>query len=173
MTTSAISTAPVLDVRGLSVGYATRSARLSALRDVSFCVGASETLALVGESGSGKSTVALAAMGLLAREATIESGTIRFNGRDLRSLPAAAWQDLRGSELSIVFQDPFTSLNPSITIGEQVAEPLVVHRRLKHADALRQAVAALAEVGLPNAAELARAYPHQLSGGMQQRALIA
>ena len=170
---SVVSSSPALEVRGLTVSYATRSQRLSALRDVSFSILAGRTLALVGESGSGKSTAALAVMGLLAREAMIEAGSIAFGGRDLRSLSQDEWQALRGREISVVFQDPFTSLNPSIPVGEQVAEPLVVHRRLSRADALRRAVAALAEVGLPNAAEVAGAYPHQLSGGMQQRALIA
>jgi len=165
--------APALEVSGLSVSYATRSGRLRALRDVSFSIVPGGTLALVGESGSGKSTAALAVMGLLAREAAVEGGTITFKGRDLGSLSPSAWQALRGREMSVVFQDPFASLNPSIPIGEQVAEPLVVHRRVARADARSKAVAALAEVGLPDAAEVARAYPHQLSGGMQQRALIA
>ncbi len=164
---------PVLDVRSLTVSYATRSARLRALRDVSFSIGAGETLALVGESGSGKSTVSLAIMGLLGREATIHDGTILFKGRDLRRLSSAERQALRGNELSVVFQDPFTSLNPALTIGVQVAEPLVFHQQVSQAAALEKAVGALAEVGLPNPRELARAYPHQLSGGMQQRALIA
>ena len=163
----------LLEVRSLSVSYATRSARLRALRDVSFSVRSGEALALVGESGSGKSTVALAIMGLLPREATVDGGSIAFNGRDLGAAGSPAWQSLRGNEVSVVFQDPFTSLNPSIPIGEQVAEPLVVHRGLSRREALDRAVGALAEVGLPGAREVARSYPHQLSGGMQQRALIA
>jgi peptide/nickel transport system ATP-binding protein len=164
---------PVLDVRSLSVSYATRSGSVQALRDVSFAIRPSETLALVGESGSGKSTVALAVMGLLGHEATVHRGAIAFNGRDLRTLGAAQWQSLRGNALSVVFQDPFTSLNPSIPVGLQVAEPLVMHGRCARPKALETAIATLAEVGLPNAAEVAHAYPHQLSGGMQQRALIA
>ncbi len=164
---------PVLDVEALTVSYATRRGRLSALRDVGFSIGAGETLALVGESGSGKSTVSLTVMDLLGSEATIHGGGMRFNGQDLRRLTVAQRQALRGDRISIVFQDPFTSLNPGLPIGLQVAEPLIFHRAMPEAEALDKAVAALAEVGLPHPRELARAYPHQLSGGMQQRALIA
>jgi peptide/nickel transport system ATP-binding protein len=164
---------PVLDVQSLTVSYETRRGRVSALRDVSFSIRSGETLALVGESGSGKSTVSLTLMGLLAAEATIHGGTLLFNGKDLRRLTPAARQALRGDAMSIVFQDPFTSLNPGLPIGVQVAEPLIFHRGLSESAALDRAVAALAEVGLRDPREVARAYPHQLSGGMQQRALIA
>ena len=164
---------PVLDVESLTVSYATRRGAVSALRDVGFSIKTGETLALVGESGSGKSTVALTLMGLLGPEASIHSGNLRFSGKDLRRLTPAQRLALRGDGMSIVFQDPFTSLNPGLPIGMQVAEPLIFHRGLSEAAALGRAVAALAEVGLRNPHELARAYPHQLSGGMQQRALIA
>jgi peptide/nickel transport system ATP-binding protein len=164
---------PVLEVRSLTVSYVARGARVSALRDVSFSITTGETLALVGESGSGKSTMSLAIMGLLAPEATVHGGSILFKGRDLHQLTAAQRQALRGDQSSIVFQDPFTSLNPSLPIGLQVAEPLIFHRGMAPALALEKAVDAMAEVGLPQPRELARAYPHQLSGGMQQRALIA
>jgi peptide/nickel transport system ATP-binding protein len=160
-------------VRSLTVSYATRGTHISALRDVSFSIASGETLALVGESGSGKSTMSLAIMGLLAPEATVHGGSILFKGRDLHELTAAQRQALRGDQNSIVFQDPFTSLNPSLPIGLQVAEPLIFHRGMAQALALEKAVNAMAEVGLPQPRELARAYPHQLSGGMQQRALIA
>ncbi|HEX8012957.1 MAG TPA: ABC transporter ATP-binding protein [Casimicrobiaceae bacterium] len=168
-----LAPSPVLEVRSLTVSYAARGARVSALRDVGFSIAAGETLALVGESGSGKSTMSLAIMGLLAREATVHGGSILFKGRDLQELTSAQRQALRGDQNSIVFQDPFTSLNPSLPIGLQVAEPLIFHRGMAQALALEKAVDALAEVGLPQPREIARAYPHQLSGGMQQRALIA
>ena len=171
---SSPSTAPaVLDVESLTVSYATPRGRLSALSDVGFSVRAGETLALVGESGSGKSTAALTVMGLLGPEARVHGGTMLFNGQDLSRLTAGERQALRGDRVSIVFQDPFTSLNPGLPIGLQVAEPLIFHRGMSEAAALDRAVAALAEVGLPHPREIARAYPHQLSGGMQQRALIA
>ena len=173
MSSAQSGSSAVLDVRALTVSYATRRGRLSALRDVGFSINAGETLALVGESGSGKSTVSLTVMGLLGAEAKIHSGDMLFNGQSLRQLTAAQRQALRGDRISIVFQDPFTSLNPGLPIGLQVAEPLVFHRGMSEAAALAKAVDALAEVGLPNPHELARAYPHQLSGGMQQRALIA
>lgn len=173
MTTGNGTRTAVLDVASLSVSYATRNGSLSALRDVAFTIDAGETLALVGESGSGKSTVALALLGLLGTEATVHSGSMRFSGQELTRLTPAARRAVRGDRISIVFQDPFTSLNPGLPIGLQVAEPLVFHHGLSPAAALDRAVAALSEVGLPHPKALARAYPHQLSGGMQQRALIA
>ena len=172
-TVAASRTAPVLEVKALTVSYATQGGQVPALRDVGFTIAAGETLALVGESGSGKSTVALAIMGLLSSEATTHAGQIRFAGRDLRTLDPEGRRALRGDRIGIVFQDPFTSLNPGLRIGRQVAEPLVQHRGMSEATALEKALAALAEVGLPHPATVARAYPHQLSGGMQQRALIA
>src|SRR5262249_13957728 len=150
----------------------TRKGPLKALDDVSFDVRSGEALALVGESGSGKSTIALATMGLLGREASV-SGSIAFRDRDLASLPADERQQIRGRDISIVFQDPFTSLNPSLPIGTQVAEPLIQHFGLLHDDAMRRAIATLGEVGLPYPERFVSAYPHQLSGGMQQRVLIA
>jgi len=168
-----VAPASVLEVDALTVSYATRGGRLAALRDVGFAIDAGETLALVGESGSGKSTAALAIMGLLPSEASVRARAIRFAGSDLPGLAPDARRALRGDRIGIVFQDPFTSLNPSLPIGRQVAEPLVFHRGMSEAAAHEKAVAALAEVGLPRPDAIARAYPHQLSGGMQQRALIA
>ncbi len=165
--------APVLHVESLSVTYATPQGPLHALRDVDFSIGAGETLALVGESGSGKSTASLAILGLLGPEAVVRSTRIDFQGRDLLSMPDGERHSLRGDRISVVFQDPFTSLNPSLSIGLQVAEPLMYHRGMPRAAAMEMAIAALADVGLAQAAALARAYPHQLSGGMQQRVLIA
>lgn len=159
-------------VTDLTVEYATQSGPLKALDHVSFSVQAGETLALVGESGSGKSTVALAALGLLGPEAAV-SGSIAVQGRYLSMLSEYERRALRGRVVSIVFQDPFTSLNPALPIGLQVAETLMVHQGLPAEKARERCIEALAEVGLPNPVSLLGAYPHQLSGGMQQRVLIA
>ena len=165
-------TSALLSVSHLTVAYETQKGRLKALDDVSFEVRSGEALAIVGESGSGKSTIALATMGLLGGDASV-SGTIEFQARDLTSMPVEDRRNIRGRDISIVFQDPFTSLNPSLTIVKQVAESLVQHLGLSRDDATRRAIAALGEVGLPSPERLISAYPHQLSGGMQQRVLIA
>lgn len=162
----------LLDVRGLSVDFTTPNGRLRAIDSVDFHVEAGETLALVGESGSGKSTAAMAITGLLGPEAAV-SGSAYVAGRDMVSIPEAARRKLRGPEVSIVFQDPFTSLNPGLTVGDQVSESLVYHFRVSREEALERTIQSLAEVGLPEPRSLLSAYPHQLSGGMQQRVLIA
>ena len=167
-----MSQSALLGVSHLTVAYETRKGRLKALDDVSFEVRSGEALALVGESGSGKSTIALAVMGLLGPEAAI-SGHISFQDRDLAQLPAEERRNVRGRDVSVVFQDPFTSLNPSLQIGVQVSEPLIEHLGLKPSEAMTRAIKALGEVGLPYPERLISAYPHQLSGGMQQRVLIA
>lgn len=166
-------TLPVLDVRDLTVSYTTSLGRVLALNNVSFSIAEGEVVGLVGESGSGKSTAALAILGLLADEASVDGGEIRFRGEDLRTLPSESRVALRGDKISTVFQDPFTSLNPALTVGLQVAEPLIEHQGMSRAAAMEKVVSLLAEVGIPRPAAVARAYPHQLSGGMQQRALIA
>jgi peptide/nickel transport system ATP-binding protein len=162
----------LLCVEGLTVSYATARGRLTALDRVDFSIDLGETLALVGESGSGKSTAALAIMGLLGTEATL-SGRVKFAGRDLATLTADERRGLMGRAISIVFQDPFTSLNPALPVGFQVAEPLLHHRAVRKRDALARAIDVLSEVGLRNAEVVARSYPHQLSGGMRQRVMIA
>ncbi len=164
---------PVLSVEHLTVRYASERGPLTALQDVSFEVGEGQALALVGESGSGKTTAALAILGLLGPGATLETGAIRFLGQDLHALSHEQRRALRGHRISIVFQDPFSSLNPSLPIGLQIAEPLIYHKGLSRAVALGHARELLGRVGIPHPHEIARAYPHQLSGGMQQRALIA
>ena len=164
---------PVLSVAGLSVAYPAANGWLRALDAVSFEVGAGRSLGVVGESGSGKSTIALAVLGLLPPEAHVESGEARFQGASLFGLPDAERRALRGNRISIVFQDPFTSLNPAIPVGRQIAEPLVLHKGLSDGRAGDEVRKLLAEVGIPNPREVALAYPHQLSGGMKQRALIA
>ncbi|MGY6635462.1 MAG: dipeptide ABC transporter ATP-binding protein [Alkalilacustris sp.] len=163
----------MLTLEEFSVSYQTASGRIQALDRVSLEVPRGTTLALVGESGSGKSTAAVAAMGLLPPEARITSGRVLFQGQDMVAMTPDARRRLRGAKLGMVFQDPFSVLNPSLTIGAQVAEGLTHHLGLSEAAAAERVVALLDEVGIRNPAAIARAYPHELSGGMRQRVLIA
>ena len=162
-----------LAIDGLSLGYRAHGGATEALRDVTLGVARGTTLAIVGESGSGKSTIALAVMGLLPPEATVTGGHILFEGQDLLALSADAHRKLRGQRIALVFQDPFSVLNPSLRIGRQIGETLVEHSGLTEAEAERRAIGLLEEVGITDAATIARVYPHELSGGMRQRALIA
>jgi ABC-type glutathione transport system ATPase component len=139
---------------------------------VSFDLAAGESLAIVGGSGSGKTRIALALLGLLERNARVE-GSVQFEGRELLGLPEAEWNRLRGSRIGIVFQDALSSLNPHLTLGAQLAEPLVWHRGLSRAQARREAAALLDAVRIPEPVLRLRQYPHQCSGGMRQRVLIA
>ncbi|MGH7263453.1 MAG: ABC transporter ATP-binding protein, partial [Candidatus Rokuibacteriota bacterium] len=166
-------TAPLLEVRALTVEYRTDRGPLRALDAVSFAVAEGQALGLVGESGSGKSTAALAILGLLGPEATVRAGALAFDTQDLLRLTPGEWRALRGDRIGMVFQDPFTALNPALRVGFQIAEPLIHHRGLRRSEALAAARALLVKVGIPHPDVVARAYPHQLSGGMQQRALIA
>ncbi len=145
---------------------------IAAVRDVSLQVSAGESLAIVGESGSGKSQVFLAALGLLASNARIE-GSVRFDGAELLEMPAAALNRIRGSKLSMVFQDPMTSLTPHVRIGVQLAEVRVHHAAASWSEAERSARDMLERVRVPDSARRMRAYPHELSGGMRQRVMIA
>jgi peptide/nickel transport system ATP-binding protein len=166
--------AALLDVADLTVRF-TRRGRpdVRAVDGVSFSVSAGETVGLVGESGSGKSVTSLAIMGLLPKRGVAVSGRAEFAGRDLLGLPADELRDLRGRELSMVFQDPLSALNPVISIGLQVTEVLERHRSMSGREARAEAARLLELVGIPDPARRLREYPHQLSGGMRQRALIA
>ena len=161
---------PLLEVDELGVRYATSRGPLFALDRVSFAIPAGRALGLVGESGSGKSTVVLALLGLLGSEATVTARAAKFKGADLLGTGAAM---VSGDRIGVVFQDASTALNPALTIGLQVAEPLIVHRRFSRSAAIGRAIELLGEIGVRRPAEVARSYPHQLSGGMKQRALIA
>jgi peptide/nickel transport system ATP-binding protein len=163
----------MLQIDGLDVRYTTAHGTVHALDDVTFDIAAGGALGLVGESGSGKSTVALALLDLLGPEAKLSARKFNFEGEDLLDPGPAHRQRLRGDRIAMVFQDPSQALNPAVPVGRQIAEPLVRHRGLSRAAALERAVELLAEVGLSQPREIARAYPHQLSGGMKQRALIA
>jgi peptide/nickel transport system ATP-binding protein len=170
---SPVADHPVLAVERLTVAYTGERGRFRAVDDVSFAIQRGEVLGLVGESGSGKSTVASAVIGLLAANATVESGRVLIEGEDLGALSGEALRKVRGNRLGVVFQDPLSSLTPSIRVGAQIAEVLRAHRGLSAAAAERRAIELLASVEVPDPPLRARAYPHQLSGGMQQRVLIA
>ncbi len=164
--------APVLELAGVTVEFPTDRGRLRAVDGVGFSVEAGRTLAVVGESGCGKSVTALAIMGLLPPGGAVGGG-IRLDGDELLALSPEARRAKRGGEMAMIFQEPMTSLNPAFTAGEQVAEALRLHQGLAPAAAFAQAVAMLERVRIPEAARRARQYPHQLSGGMRQRVMIA
>jgi peptide/nickel transport system ATP-binding protein len=163
----------LLDVRGLTVRFPTSDGIVQAVSEVSFTLARGETLGVVGESGSGKSVSSLAIMGLLNRSRTMISGTVEFKDRDLLTLPPDELRKVRGKEIAMVFQDPFACLHPMYRVGAQIAEAFSAHSDAgKHA-AWNRAVELLDHVGIPNAKSRARDYPHQFSGGMRQRAMIA
>jgi peptide/nickel transport system ATP-binding protein len=164
----------LLEVNDLTVTFSRRGRPdVNAVDGVSFSVDAGETLGLVGESGSGKSVTSLAIMGLLPRRGANVGGEVLFEGRQLLTLRQDDLRDLRGKDIAMVFQDPLSSLNPVVPIGTQVTEVLTRHRGLKGTAARKEAVGLLDLVGIPDPDRRLREYPHQLSGGMRQRALIA
>ncbi len=162
----------MLEVDGLTVAFPTPAGPERAVRDVSFRLERGETLGIVGESGCGKSMTALALMGLLP-EGTDTQGGIVLNGRDLRTLDEEAMRRVRGNAIAMVFQEPMTSLNPLLTIGKQVAEPLMLHLGLDRGRARIETLSLLERVGLIDPRRFYATYPHQLSGGQRQRAMIA
>ncbi len=165
---------PLLEVDNLSVRFHTDRGILPAVDGVSFDVAAGETLAIVGESGSGKSVTAMSILRLVQRPAgEIASGRVMFEGRDLLKLSEQQMQEIRGDGIAMISQEPMSSLNPALTIGLQVGEPLNRHRGLSWSAALQEAEALLRRVHIPDAANRVRAYPHEFSGGMRQRAMIA
>lgn len=164
----------LLEVRGLTTRFHTSEGVVHAVSDVSFEVRQGETLAIVGESGSGKSVTMLSILRLLPEPpARIEAGEVRFRGQDLLALDRGAMRRLRGSAIGMVFQDPMSSLNPTMTIGEQVAETLRVHEGLEARAARQRSVELLRMVGIPAPESRVNEYPHRFSGGMRQRAMIA
>jgi peptide/nickel transport system ATP-binding protein len=164
---------PLLTVQDLHVHFNTPVGRFQAVAGVSLTLQAGETLGLVGESGCGKTVTALSIMRLLPSQTAELEGEVRFAGDNLLALPPGDMRSIRGNRIGMIFQEPMTSLNPVFTVGEQVAEVLRQHRDLSHQEARREATAALTRVGLPDAPRRFDQYPHELSGGLRQRILIA
>jgi peptide/nickel transport system ATP-binding protein len=171
--TAADAAAPVLEVDGLHVSFFTERGEWRVVRDVSFRVGAGETVALVGESGCGKSVTALAILGLLDKTGRVVGGDARLGGRSLLSLTEAQRQELRGRRVGMIFQEPMTSLNPVFAIGDQIGEVLIRHMGVDARAARAQALQLLQTVGIPSPESRIDQYPHELSGGMKQRVMIA
>jgi peptide/nickel transport system ATP-binding protein len=163
----------VLAIEHLTTGFDTRGRFVPAVIDVSFELHQGETLCLVGESGSGKSLTAFSILGLIQPPGRIAGGAIHYKGRDLRRLSERELQQVRGAQIALIFQEPATALNPVFTIGHQIEETLIVHGRATRRTARHKAIELLDAVRVPEAARRVREYPHQLSGGLRQRALIA
>jgi oligopeptide/dipeptide ABC transporter ATP-binding protein len=164
---------PLLSVDDLHVRFGTERGLVYAVNGISFDIAAGETLGIVGESGCGKSVTSLALLGILARNGRVTKGTAMFGGRDLLSQTDEQLRSVRGREIAMIFQDPMTSLNPVLTVGRQIREALQTHFAMDKAQANRRAAELLDQVGIPSPDMRLRDYPHQFSGGMRQRAMIA
>ena len=163
----------LLEMNNLKTFFTTKRGVVKAVNGVSYKVEAGKTLGVVGESGSGKSVSAMSMLKLLDGNGYIESGSIKFDGKELTTLSIHEMQKIRGNDISVIFQEPMTSLNPVFTIERQVAEPFIIHQGLSKEEARKKVVEMLADVKIPNPEVVARQYPHQLSGGMRQRVMIA
>ncbi len=180
MTSSALSNSatpaptsePLLEIKDLRVSFEGPHGPISAVRGVNLRVGAGEVVGIVGESGSGKSVSMLSVLGLHGPGATVE-GSIKFRGRELIGAPPTVMRKIRGGKIGMIFQDPMTSLNPSLTIGRQLAEAVIVHQRCSKKEAWAKSVELLELVAMPTPEARVKAYPHELSGGMRQRVVIA
>jgi oligopeptide/dipeptide ABC transporter ATP-binding protein len=170
---AASASAPVLEVTELRTVISGRGWTTAAVDGVSFSIGRGETLALVGESGSGKSLTALSILRLVEAPVAVAGGSVRFEGRELLDLPDDRMRAIRGAAISMVFQEPMTSLDPAFTIGAQLRETLLAHRKLRREEVERASVSMLERVGIADAPRRMRAYPHEFSGGMRQRVMIA
>jgi oligopeptide/dipeptide ABC transporter ATP-binding protein len=163
----------LLTIQGLSTQFFTHSGRIRAVDDLSLTLGQGRVLGLVGESGCGKTVTALSILNLVPPPGRIVAGKILFEGRDLLALPEAEMRTVRGARIAMIFQEPMTALNPVFTVGDQIGEVLTVHRNLSPRDARDGAVELLRSVGIPSPEKRVDEYPHQLSGGMRQRVMIA
>src|SRR5687768_9918899 len=167
-------TPPLLSVHDLRTSFYTESGVARSVDGISFDIGAGETVGIVGESGCGKSVTALSILRLIQRPGRIEAGSrIEFEGRDLLTLSDREIRRVRGNRIAMIFQEPMTALNPVFTVGDQIAEVVRVHGTGTRAEAWARAVEMLTLMGIPSPAQRAREYPHQLSGGMRQRVMIA
>jgi oligopeptide/dipeptide ABC transporter ATP-binding protein len=173
MANPAAEPVPLLSVSALTTTYPTPRGEFRAVDSVSFDIQAGERVAIVGESGSGKSQTALSILGLVQRPGRVIAGTARLRGRNLLELSKRELSRIRGNEIAMIFQDPMTSWNPVLRVGTQVEEAILLHRNLGASARARRAINLLEQVGIPGAAERARSYPHQFSGGMRQRGMIA
>nr|WP_081858378.1 ABC transporter ATP-binding protein [Pseudorhizobium pelagicum] len=169
---AAATVGSLLEVRDLGVSFATKEGRAQVVTGLNYSIGEGETLGIVGESGCGKTMTSLSLMGLVPPGGRV-TGEIRFGGRNLVDQSARDWRSLRGRDIAMIFQEPMTAMNPVMTVGRQIAEVLTVHEGLSTASAFDRAVELLEAVGIPSPNQRARDYPHQLSGGMRQRAMIA
>ncbi|MFD1848843.1 ABC transporter ATP-binding protein [Oceanobacillus bengalensis] len=164
---------PLLAIDHLDVSFQFNDGKYKALENITFSVADNEVVGIVGESGCGKSLTAQAILGILPENACIDQGSITFKGANLVELEERKWEDVRGKSISMIFQEPMTALNPLLTIGKQISEVLKKHTNLSKAEIRERTIAMMREVGLPRAEALYKSYPHQLSGGMRQRVVIA
>lgn len=163
----------LLDVRGLKTSFNTKFGEVQAVRGVSFQLTKGEVVGVVGESGCGKSITMMSIMGLLDKNGIIKDGRIFFEGKDISKITEKEMSKIRGNDIAMIFQDPMTSLNPLITIGNQIIEPLIIHEKLSKKEAFKKGVELLRLVNIPNPEKRMKQYPHEFSGGMRQRAMIA
>lgn len=164
---------PLLEVKNLRTFFKTRNGTVKAVNDVSYSIYPGRTLGIVGESGSGKSVTAMSVLRLLDANGYIAGGTITFDGQDLAKVTTQEMYHIRGNRISVIFQEPMTSLNPVFSIKRQLSEPFMIHQKLSKKEAEKRSVDMLRAVQIPNPEAVARQYPHQLSGGMRQRVMIA
>ncbi|MBQ6519247.1 MAG: ABC transporter ATP-binding protein [Anaerolineaceae bacterium] len=164
---------PLLELKDLHTFFKTKRGIVKAVNGVSYSVDEGRTLGVVGESGSGKSVSAMSILQLLDANGYIDSGEIHFNGRELTKLPMKEIRKIRGNEISVIFQEPMTSLNPVFTVDKQVSEPFIIHQGMNKKEASAHVIEMLKDVKIPNPETVAKQYPHQLSGGMRQRVMIA
>ncbi len=164
---------PLLEVKNLKTFFKTRNGTVKAVNDVSYSIYPGKTLGIVGESGSGKSVSAMSVLRLLDANGYIAGGTVTFDGKDLATVTTQEMYHIRGNRISVIFQEPMTSLNPVFTVKKQLSEPFMIHQGMKKKEAEKKCIEMLRAVQIPNPEAVAKQYPHQLSGGMRQRVMIA